>query len=189
MLSRIFNNVETICNFLIYINPKGGFLIQIHHGDTCSAKLHMLVFEVAHIGYGVEVLADELAQDACARAVEDAHPRHAHQDGVVDEVHHGIYGLVAAHASHVDVLVEVLFAVFHRGACHLRCLHGQVGILRCQVGFFLLRLACIGTLQLFQFHLRAHIAKDNGDLLALYALDGAHGVEALDAHGIALLEG
>ena len=100
------------------------FLIDVYYGDSCTSKLHVFVSEMTHVGDGVQVLTDELTQYASTCAVKDANPRHAHQNGVVDEVHHSVHCLVASHAAYVDVLVEVLLAVFHRGTCHLRGLDG-----------------------------------------------------------------
>ena len=51
---------------------------EIDYGDAGSAKLHMLVSIVGDIGDGSEVLTDELAQDAVALAMEDAHALHTH---------------------------------------------------------------------------------------------------------------
>ena len=55
----------------------------------------------------MQVLTDELAEDAVALAVEDAHARHAYEDGIVDEILHGGQSLVATHTAHVYVLMEV----------------------------------------------------------------------------------
>ena len=74
---------------------------------SCSAKLHMLVAAAGYGGGGIEVLADEGAQYAIARAMQDAHTGHAEQDGIVDIVGDGLQGLLATHAAHIDVLLEV----------------------------------------------------------------------------------
>ena len=50
----------------------------------------MLVGIVGDVGHGGEVLLDEVAEDAVALAVEDAHAAHAHEDGVVEVVCDGI---------------------------------------------------------------------------------------------------
>ena len=39
--------------------------------------------------------------------MKDAHARHTHEYGVVDEVLHGVQRLVTTHSAHVEVLVEV----------------------------------------------------------------------------------
>ena len=89
----------------------------------------MFVASLGDVGDRVQILADELAQDACARSMKDAHAAHAYQDGIVDEMHHSVNSLVASHATHVQVLMEVLLSVFHRRACYLRSLNGQMGVL------------------------------------------------------------
>ena len=163
---------------------------EIDYGDAGSAKLHMLVSIVGDIGDGSEVLTDELAQDAVALAMEDAHALHTHEDGIVDEVLHGIERFVATHASHVEVLVEVL-------AVTVDGLLGEVGyvvaaqVLHTFVGMGLGgfggggALWGVGTLQSVNPHTSAHVAKDDAGHLAVDALDGAHRRCSLDAHAVA----
>ena len=67
----------------------------------------MLVGEVANGGHGGEVLADEGAQDAGAGTVENAHALGANEYSIVDVVLHGLDGLGATHAAHVEFLAEV----------------------------------------------------------------------------------
>ena len=71
----------------------------------------MLVSEVGNIRYGGQILAYQLAQDTCTRAVKNAHPGYAHQNSIVDEISDGIDGFVASHASHIDILFEVQLLV------------------------------------------------------------------------------
>ena len=104
-------------------------------------------------------------------------------------MHHGIYGLVATHAAHVDILMEILLAVFHGGTRHLRGQDSQTGMFVGCGGVLALHLTLVASLQLFGLHLRAHIAKDNGDLLALDVFHCTNGVETFDTHGVTLLEG
>ena len=163
---------------------------EIDYGDAGSAKLHMLVGIVGDIGDSSEVLTDELAQDAVALAMEDAHALHTHEDGIVDEVLHGIERFVATHASHVEVLVEVL-------AVTVDGLLGEVGyvvaaqVLHTFVGMGLGgfggggALWGVGTLQSVNPHTSAHVAKDDAGHLAVDALDGAHRRCSLDAHAVA----
>lgn len=89
-------------------------LVKVYHGDACPAKLYVLVAIGTDIGDGMQVLANQLAQDAAARAVEDAHTRHAHENGIVDEVGDGIDSLIAAHAAHVQILAEIQLARVYR---------------------------------------------------------------------------
>ena len=83
---------------------------NIDHGDARSAELYVLIAAGDDGRIGAQVLADELSKDAAARSVKDAHTAHAHKDGVVDEIHHGIDGLVATHAAHVKVLAKTVLA-------------------------------------------------------------------------------
>ena len=39
-------------------------LTYLHHGDAGTAKLHVLIAAGDNVGHGVEILADQLAQDA-----------------------------------------------------------------------------------------------------------------------------
>ena len=83
---------------------------EVDDGDAGSAELHMLVGEVANGGHGGEVLADEGAQDAGAGTVENAHTLGANEYGIVDVVLHGLDGLGATHAAHIELLAEVELA-------------------------------------------------------------------------------
>ena len=112
--------------------------------------------------------------------MKDAHARHTHEYGVVDEVLHGVQRLVATHSAHVEVLVEVelvlvdgltrLAAYAERWRqCRLRCLRG------------VLKARCL--------HLRAHVAEHHRCLLALYRLHATHSRESAHAHSVASLKG
>ena len=81
--------------------------------------------------------------------------------------------------------MEVLTMVLHRGASDLRGLYCQVSVFR---GYRLFYLRLIGIFQLFEFHLRPHVAKDDSGLLATDILNLANGIEPLDADGIAFLQ-
>ena len=144
----------------------------------------MLVFGFLDVRNRIKILADELSEYACSCTMQDAYTTESYQDGIVNEVHHGVDSLVTTHTSYVDVLVEVLLAVFHRGTCHMTGLNGQMGVL-VAAGFPSLGGLRGGSFQLFQFHLRAQSAKDDGSLLALYALYLADAVGTFDAHTVA----
>ena len=92
-------------------------LFQFHHGDSCAAELHVLVSGRLHTWVCVEIIADELAQDACSGAVQDAHLAGSHQYGIVDEVGDSLQSFLAAHASHVNVLLEVQVFVAYLVLC------------------------------------------------------------------------
>ena len=89
----------------------------------------MLVFGTYHVGYRVQVLTNQLTQDAGTRTMKNANTRHTYQYGIVEEMHHGVQSLVTTHASDIYVLMEILLPVFYRRACHLRGLNSQVGML------------------------------------------------------------
>ena len=140
----------------------------------------MLVAEVADVGNGAQILTYQLSQDACTCAMQNAHATHAYEDRIIEEMHHGVEGLVASHTSYVEVLMEVLAMVLHRGACNLGGLHSQVCVLhRCGLGC----LRWVGIFQLLKLHLGLYVAKDDGGLLAIDALNLADSVETLDADG------
>jgi len=101
-----------VCSSLTYCSLTDcSSLTYIDHGDACSAELHVLVAAGDDGRVGAQVLADELSKDAAARAVKDTHAAHTHEDGIVDEVHHGIDGFIASHAAHVKVLAEAVLAL------------------------------------------------------------------------------
>ena len=151
-------------------------LIQFHYGYPCSAELYVLVAEGCYGGHGGEVLADELAQYARAGAVEYAHAGHAYEQGVVDEVGYGRKGFVAAHAAHVDVLLEGELAAVYR----LARLPAYGGV---WLGFF--ALWGVGALEALGAHLGAHAAEYYGGRLAVGGFYAAYGRKAFYAHGVA----
>ena len=152
-------------------------ILQIDDCDACATKLHVFVGEVRDVGDCGEVLADELAQNAVSLSVKDAHARHSHKDGVVDEIGDGIEGFVASHPSHVEVLMEVL-PVGVDGLARL-----AADVVSGEAGVFLCWLAVIGQFQTLQAHLRAHTAKDDSCRFPLDAFYRSHGLQALDADG------
>ena len=70
----------------------------------------MLVFKCRYVGHGGQVLADKLSKDAVALTVEDANTGHTHENGIVDEMHHGIKCLVATLTPDIQILVEMALA-------------------------------------------------------------------------------
>ena len=100
----------------------------------------MFVADIFYVWNGMQILADQLAQNARSRAVQDAHATQSNEDGIVDKMHHSIDGIVATHAADVQILMEILTAVFHRGTRHVRRLNGQMGVFVCGTSGFCLRL-------------------------------------------------
>ena len=82
--------------------------------------------------------------------------------------------------------MEVRLAVFYRGTGHARGLDDQSTMV---VFRFLRILGLFGAFQLFQFHLRLYIAKDDGGLLAANAFHPANSAQSLHAHRIAYPDG
>ena len=146
----------------------------------------MLIGVVRHVRDAAHILTDELAQDAIALAMEDADTRHSHEDGIVDEVLHGIESFVATHTTYIEILMEIA----------LVGIDGLAGLLADAVGgealLALLGLVLLGALggvlQSVEAHLGAHTPEHGGRHVARDALYLAHGGEALDAHGVASLQ-
>ena len=118
--------------------------------------------------------------------MKDANPWHTHQDGIVDEVLHGIESLVATHTSDVEILMEVC----------LVGINGLAGLLADAVGsqVLLTLLGLVqslgrwgGVLQSVETHLGSHASEYGGSCIATDAFHLAHGSQALDANGIASL--
>ena len=59
-------------------------------------------------------MPDELAKDAVAFAVQNADAGHAHEESIVDEMHHGVERLVAPFAADVEVLAESVSPLVYR---------------------------------------------------------------------------
>ena len=109
--------------------------------------------------------------------MENTHPGHAHEDGVINEIGDGIQGLISPHTAHVEVLVEIQFTVVYRlPRLPAHGLHKGLG---------LLLFGLVGTLQAVGPHFGLHVTKDDGGHLPFQALDGAHRGKALDAHRVA----
>ena len=81
--------------------------MELYYRDAGAAELYVLVATACHGRVGLQVLADEGAQDAIACAMQDTYARHAEQYGIVDVVGDSLQRLLATHATHVDVLLEV----------------------------------------------------------------------------------
>ena len=88
-----------------YLLPK------VYYGYSVSAKLNMLVVVILDGRNGVEVLTDQVTQYAVSRTVQDTNAAHTNECGVIDKVHHRLDGLVAAHATHVDIGLERQLAI------------------------------------------------------------------------------
>ena len=149
----------------------------------------MLVSVVTHVRYGGKVLAYQLAQDARACSMQDSHARHAYEYGVVDEVGDGVDGLVATHATYVQVLAEVLSAVVDDVACVV----GDTAVGTHDIGIALFGLALLSfwrfsVLQPFGAHLGFHTSEDDSCHLALNAFNGADALQALDTDGVTHFE-
>ena len=151
-------------------------LLKVYHRYSGSAELHVFVAERYDIGHCCEVLADELAQYSRAGTVQYAHAVHANEDGIINEISDGGYRLVATHAAHIEVLLEVQLAVVYRFAR----LTADVDI---RLRLLLLGLLCpfepVGT------HLCAHVAEDYRRHLAVNTLYLANGGKPLYAHRVA----
>ena len=134
----------------------------------------MLVFDTVDVGHSLQVLANQLSQNAVSFAVQDAYMTHAGENGIVDEVLNLVQRLVASHAADVDFLLECA-AVFVNGvsghSAHRRHLRFR-------------RLWCVGMFQSFQPHLRAHAAKYGDSSLAVDALQSANGSLSFDAYRV-----
>ena len=86
-------------------------LLQIYDGNSCSAELYMLVSEVRNVRYSGQILAYQLAQDSRTCTMKNTYSGYAHQNRIIDKICDGTDGLVASHASHVDILFEVQLSV------------------------------------------------------------------------------
>ena len=107
--------------------------------------------------------------------MEDAHTAHTHQNGIVDEIGHGVEGFVAAHAAHINVLVELLPSVVYRlarGAVHR---HGGP----------VFKGGLVGMLQTVGTHLGAHVAEHYSGCLAVGLLNRAYGAQTFYPHTVA----
>ena len=119
--------------------------------------------------------------------MQDAHAAQSNQNGVVNEVHHGVNGLVATHAPDVQILMKVLTTVFHRSSRHMRRLNSQMGVLISGGSkFFTIHFYFFTSFQLLQLDLASQSSEDDRHLLALNGFYLADAVRAFDANGVAL---
>ena len=86
----------------------------------------MLIATADDIGEGIEVVADEFAEDAIALAMEDAHVVGTYEDGIVDEVLNLKQCLVASQTANVYLLTEILLVGIDDLTGHLGILLGIV---------------------------------------------------------------
>ena len=112
MKNKSYTTIETILDNKQYVLSKIVSIVvftslEIYNRNSRTAKLHMLVLAACHIRYRQQVLTDELAQNAVALAVQNAHTRHSYKYSVVDEVLHSVQSFVATHATHIEILMEV----------------------------------------------------------------------------------
>ena len=124
-----------------------------------TAKLDVLVVVVLDGGYGVEVLANQVSQDAVSGAVEDADAAHADERGVIYKVHYGLNGLVTAHSAHVDIGLESQFAVVDVIVGLLAHICG---------GTDLLNLYGLGGLQAVGLDCAGYLTESNRDIVLVY---------------------
>ena len=146
----------------------------------------MLIGIMRNIWNAAQILADELAKNTIALSMKNADSWHTHQDGIINEILHGIQSLITTHASYVQILMEV----------GLVGIDGLAGLLadavRSQVLLALLGLIHIlhgsrGVLQSVEAHLGSHASENGGGSIAIDALHLSYGGQALDADGIAHL--
>ena len=136
----------------------------------------MLVAVILHAPYRMQVFPDERTQDTRTRAVQDSYPRDTQQDGVVHEVHHRLYGFLAPHAAHVQILLEVQPLFVHR----ILRLNAQIRGSRSHGRF----LRSLGPFQTVQPHVRAHHAESHDGRPAVGRFQYAHRSLALDPHRV-----
>lgn len=103
----------------------------------------MFVVILADAGYGVQVVAYQLAQDACPCPVQDAYAGCTDLYGIVDKVGHRLQCFVSPHTSNIDLLLKVQFLFVHI----VGCLDTDKGAFL----DFLLDLAFADLFQLIQF--------------------------------------
>ena len=113
MKNKSYTTIETILDNKQYVLSKFVSIVvlfislEIYNRNSRTAKLHMLVLAVRNVRHRLQVLTDELAQNAVALAMQNAHTRHSYKYSVVDEVLHSVQSFVATHATHVEILMEV----------------------------------------------------------------------------------
>ena len=89
-------------------------LLELYHCDACAPELNMFVSCVTDRRHGFEVLSYELSEETRSCAVQDAHTLHTHLGSVINEMHNGVEGFFASHASYVNILFEGKGFLAHR---------------------------------------------------------------------------
>lgn len=149
-------------------------LRQFYHSDASPTELYVFVTGVHDGGDGAEILTDELAEGSCASAVKDADAGHTNLCGVVDEMLDGIEGFVTTHPSYVDLLLEMEALLAH-GVLRLASEESDA----CRR---LLFLRWLRGYEAINTHRRSHLTKQDCGLLAIDALDDAHGGLTFEAN-------
>ena len=91
------------------VNRKRSRLFEFDDGDAGATKLDVFVFEVLDTGEGGEVVADELAEDAGACAVQYPDRGNVGEDGIVNKVGDSLKGFVATHTAYIYFVFEMEF--------------------------------------------------------------------------------
>ena len=150
-------------------------LLEVYYCDACSTELDMFVAVTFHFLDGIEVLADELFEDASTGAVENSHARLTELDGIVDEVGDGLNGFVAAHATYINVGLEI----------ELTCTHFVGSGIANRCCFFWFRNLFESSFKFGQFHSSFQVAKRHDGEFPFNAHDVAHSGRALHHHIVA----
>lgn len=82
-------------------------LFKLYNGDAGPAELDMFVVVVADAGNGMQIIPNQLPEDAGTGSMKNTDAGRTDLYGVVNEVGDCLESFVAPHASDVDFLFEV----------------------------------------------------------------------------------
>ena len=103
-----------------FIDGKSSESLKLHHSNTCTSQLHMLIAITIHAVYGAQILPDHLPECTCAGPVQDSYRSHANHQRIVDKIGNSLQSFVATHTAHVNFGTERKFALTHLIGCGRR---------------------------------------------------------------------
>src|SRR5574344_885102 len=115
--------------------------------------------------------------------MQDTHPRHSHQNGIVQIISYSRQGFISPHATNVKILSESCAAAVNNISC--ACRNGSVTPGNALVAFFGLRqfdFAYRCNFQSINFHFASDSSKNHGSRLVCQTLHLSYRCQSFDAH-------
>lgn len=87
------------------------FLFERNYCNAGSSKLYMFVAIGRNALHRIEIFTDSLSQDSISCPVQNPHLLDVELQSIVDEIRYCLQGFVGAHASDIELLLEMQLSV------------------------------------------------------------------------------